>query len=104
MKNTLIGLLLVALYFGNKYICDYFFADNITQFWYLNNSIIAVCVIFALKYKWNGNFIEKLFTSIIINDIYVLLFKNETTYTLNDLWFVAIFTIAQYIKKDKKDE
>lgn len=40
----------------------------------------------------------------VLNNIYALLYKNETNYTLNDLWFVAIFTIAQYIKKEKKDD
>ncbi len=34
----------------------------------------------------------------------MLLVRNETTYTLNDLWFLAIFTAAQYIKTDKGND
>lgn len=104
MKNKLIGLLLVALYFGNKIICDFFYSTDIYNWWGLNHAILTLCIVISFKYKENSTFIEKLFISMIVNNIYVLLFKNETDYTLNDLWFVAIFTIAQYIKKDKKDE
>jgi hypothetical protein len=102
--NKAVGLLIVALYFGNKSLCDYFFSDNITMYWYLNNSIISACMLLAIKYKSNNNFIEKLFNSMVANNIYVLLFKHETTYTFNDLWIVGIFFIAQYLVKKKKDE
>lgn len=102
--NKVIGILIIALYFSNKYICDYFFPDNITKLWYLNSSILSFCVILAIKYKSENNFVEKLFNSMVVNNIYVLLFRQETTYTLNDLWFVTIFTVAQYLKKEKSND
>lgn len=104
MKNKIIGLLLVVLYLSNKYICDFFYADNINKFWDLNHAILTICLVLALKFKENGNFIEKLFISMVLNNIYVLIVKSEHTYTLNDVWFIALFTLAQYIKKEKKDE
>ena len=101
--NKAIGILIVTLYFTNSYICDYFFSNNITKLWYLNNSILAICMVLAIKYKSDNDFFEKLFNSIVINNIYVLIFKNETTYTLNDLWMIGIFFVAQYIGKLKKE-
>jgi len=104
VKNKLIGLLLVVLYFGNKYICDFFYIEDVYNWWGLNHAILTLCIIIAIKYKEKSNFIEKLFSSMVMNNIYVLLFKNETTYTLNDLWMVGIFFVAQYIGKKKKNE
>ena len=40
----------------------------------------------------------------VANNIYVLLAKDEFTYTLNDIWFIAIFTLAQYLKTHTKDD
>jgi hypothetical protein len=102
--NRVIGILIVVLCLSNKYISEYFYPDNIEKLWFLYVSILYVCVLLSIKYKSDNNFFEKLFNSIIINDIYVLLFKNETTYTLNDLWMIGIFFVAQYIGKFKKDE
>lgn len=104
MKNKIIGLLIVALYFGNWCICDFFYGDNIPKFWYLNNSIITICMVLAIKYKESSDFIEKFFISMVANNIYVLLVKSEHEYTLNDIWFIAIFTLAQYLKTHTKDE
>ena len=104
MKNKLIGLLIVAIYFGNSVICDFFYVNNPHKWWYLNNSILAFCMILGIKYKESGTFIEKFFISMVANNIYVLLVKAEHTYTLNDFWFVAIFTLAQYLKVETKKE
>lgn len=102
--NYAIGILIVLLYFGNAHICYLVFPDNVSKWWDLNNSILSLIIILAVKYKAQNNLIEKFFNSMVLNNIYALLYKNETTYTINDLWFVVIFTIAQYIKIDKKDD
>lgn len=102
--NYAIGILIILLYFGNAHICYLVFPDNIDSWWDLNHSILSLIIILAVKYKAQNNVIEKLFNSMVLNNIYALLYKNETTYTINDLWFVVIFTIAQYIKIDKKDD
>ena len=102
--NRAIGILILVLYFSNYHICEYFFYNDIYKWYQLKYSILAFCMVLSIKYKSNNNLIEKLFNSIVINDIYVLIFKNETTYTLNDLWMIGIFFVAQYIGKKKKDE
>ena len=104
MKNKLIGLLIVALYLSNKYICDFFYSDNVEKLWLLYVSILSACILLAIKYKSDNNFFEKLFNSMVANNIYVFLFKDETAYTLNDLWMIGIFFVAQYIGKFKKNE
>lgn len=104
VKNKLIGLLIIALYLSNKYICDFFYSDNIEKLWLLYACVLSGCMLLAIKYKSDGNFIEKLFISMVLNNIYVILFKNETTYTLNDLWMIGLFFAVQYIGKLKKDE
>jgi hypothetical protein len=102
--NKAIGILILLLYFGNSYICYFAFPNNVSKWWDLNNSILALIVIISIKYKSENNFVEKLFNSMVVNNIYVLLFRQETTYTLNDLWFVTIFTVAQYLKKEKSND
>ena len=102
--NKLIGISILTLYFTNFYICELIFKNDITKWWYLNRSILLILVILSIRYKRQNNFIEKLFSSIIVQNIYMLLVRNETTYTLNDLWFLAIFTAAQYIKTDKSND
>lgn len=99
MKYKIIGSLIVALYFGNVYICDFFYLENPVKWWYLNHAILTICFVLALKFKESGTFIEKLFISMALNNIYVLVIKQEFQYTLNDFWFIGLFTLAQYIKK-----
>jgi hypothetical protein len=77
--------------------------EDVYNWWGLNHAILTLCILIAIKYKSDNDFFEKLFNSIVINNIYVLLFKNETTYTLNDLWMIGIFFVAQYIGKLKKE-
>jgi hypothetical protein len=102
--NKAIGILILLLYFGNYYLCELFFKNDPDKWWNLNHSIISLVIIISIKYKSENNFVEKLFNSMVVNNIYVLLFRQETTYTLNDLWFVSIFTIAQYLKKEKSND
>jgi len=99
VKNKLIGLLIVATYFGNSVICDFFYVNNPAKWWHLNHAILTICFILALKFKESGTFIEKLFISMVLNNIYVLVVKQEFQYTLNDIWFIGLFTLTQYIKK-----
>lgn len=102
MKN-IIGILIVILYLGNSFICNLIYPNNDKK-WYLYIAILSLIIILAIKYKEKGNFIEKLFVSMVANNIYVLLAKDEFTYTLNDIWFIAIFTLAQYLKTHTKDD
>jgi hypothetical protein len=102
--NIAYGISIVLLYFSNSYICEFFFPYDIEKWYHLKFSIISLIIILAIKYKSENNFVEKLFNSMVVNNIYVLLFRQETTYTLNDLWFVSIFTIAQYLKKEKSND
>jgi hypothetical protein len=102
--NKAIGILILLLYFGNTHICYLVFPDNVSKWWDLNHAILSLIIIISIKYKSENNFVEKLFNSMVVNNIYVLLFRQETTYTLNDLWFVTIFTVAQYLKKEKSND
>lgn len=104
MKNYVIGIFLVIIYFGNSYICNLIYSDNIEKQWYMNYAILSLIIILAIKYKEKGNIIEKLFISMVANNIYVLLAKDEFSYTLNDIWFIAIFTLAQYLKTHTHDQ
>jgi hypothetical protein len=104
MKNNIIGLILLAIYFTNSYICSFIFYYNIEKQWYLKYAILSLIIILAIKYKEKGNIIEKLFISMVANNIYVLLAKDEFSYTLNDIWFIAIFTLAQYLKTHTHDQ
>ena len=98
-----IGILIIVLYLSNKYICNFIYSD-VTKQWYLNHAILSLIIILAIKYKEKGNIIEKLFISMVANNIYVLLAKDEFSYTLNDIWFIAIFTLAQYLKTHTHDQ
>jgi hypothetical protein len=98
MKNKVIGGLIVLLYFANYHICELIYPDNIPMFWKLKVSIYCLIILLAIEYKKKDTFIEKLFCAIIFNNIYVLLFRNETDYTLNDIIFIVSFTAIQYVK------
>lgn len=98
MNNKVIGLLIILLYFSNFHICKYLYNGNVDYFWDLKVSIYCLIILLTIEYKKTNNFIEKLFTAIILNDVIVLLYNNETTYSINDLYFIATFTSIQYIK------
>jgi hypothetical protein len=98
MNNKLIGILIVILYFANYHICELVYPNDNYNWFMLKFSLLSLCLILAIEYKKQSNFIEKLFCAIILNDIYVLLFNNETSYSLNDIYFIAWFTAIQYIK------
>ena len=98
MNNKLIGVLIIALYFGNYHICKVIYNGNVELFWHLKLSLHMLIILLAIEYKKQNIFLEKLFCAIIFNDIYVLLFNNETSYSLNVIYFIAWFTAIQYIK------
>lgn len=96
--NNWIGAIIVFLYFANYHICKLIYNGDVDFFWHLKVSIYCLIILLAFEYKKQNLFIEKLFFAIIFNDIYVLLFNNETNYSINDVFFIATFTALQYIK------
>ena len=102
--NYVIGILIALLYFSNKFICDLVYYNDITRWWYLNHAILSFLVILAVKYKEKGSFVEKLFNSMVANNILMLLTKHEQSYSINDIYFIAIFTLAQYLKTHTHDQ
>lgn len=96
--NKYIGILIVALYFLGFHICNYFYPNGGVDFIKLRISIYCLIILLAFEYKKQNLLIEKIFLAVIFNNIYVLLFKNETGYTPNDVFFIAIFTAIQYVK------
>jgi hypothetical protein len=101
MNNKLIGILIVLLYFANYHICELIYPNDIPMFWKLKVAIYCLIILLAVEYKKQDNFIEKVFLAVVFNNIYVLLFNNETGYTLHDIYFIIIFTMLQYIKNTK---
>lgn len=98
MNNKLIVILIIFIYFANYHICEFIYPNDINYWIKLKFAFMSVCLLLAFEYKKQNIFLEKLFCAIIFNDIYVLLFNNETTYSLNDIIFIAWFTAIQYIK------
>ena len=98
MKNKIFGILILTLYWGNYYICQLIYPNDNFNWFKLKFALLSICLILALEYNNKNTFIEKLFCAIILNDIIVLLFNNETTYSINDVFFIATFTALQYIK------
>jgi hypothetical protein len=98
MNNKLIGILIAFIYFANYYFCEILYPNGGIEWFKLKVAIYCLIILLAIEYKKQNNFIEKLFCAIIFNDIYVLLFNNETNYSLNDIYFIAWFTAIQYIK------
>jgi hypothetical protein len=98
MNNKIIGILIILLYFLGFHICDYFYPDGGVDFIKLRISIYCLIILLAIEYKKQNLLIEKIFLAVIFNNIYVLLFNNETNYSLNDIFFIATFTSIQYIK------
>lgn len=85
------------MYFLNKYICDYFYDISNIKWWHLNHSIKTVSIVLAIRYSFKNTFFEKLILAMMFNDAYVLLFKDEATYTIKDLWFILLFITTQYL-------
>ena len=99
MNNKFLGLLILALYFGNYHLSMYFSFGNNDLYWDINTCIYCLIILLAFEYKKQNLLIEKVFLAVIFNNIYVLLFKKEYDYTLNDVYFIAIFTAIQYAKQ-----
>jgi hypothetical protein len=101
MNNKIIGILILILYFANFHICELIYATDNYNWFKLKVAIYCLIILLTIEYKKLDNFIEKLFCAIVFNDIYVLLFKDETGYTMHDIYFIIIFTTLQYIKNTK---
>jgi hypothetical protein len=97
--NKYLGLLIMALYFGNYHLSMFFSFGNNDLYWDINTSIYCLIVLLAVEYKKQNLLIEKVFLAVIFNNIYVLLFKNEYDYTINDIYFILFFTAIQYAKQ-----
>ncbi len=98
MKNNIIGILIVLLYWGNYHICNLLYLNDNYNWLKLKFALLSICLLLVFEYKKQNLFVEKLFCAIVLNDIYVLLFNNETSYSINDIFFIATFTAIQYIK------
>lgn len=96
--NNWIGILIATLYFANYQICELFYPNDINSWIKLKVAIYCIIILLSFEYKKQNLLIEKVFLAVIFNNIYVLLFKNETGYTLNDVYFIILFTAIQYVK------
>lgn len=96
--NKVIGLILVLLYFGGSHIAYHLDGGNVDFFWDIKVSIYSIIIVLAWHYKPTDSFLEKLFISMVINNIYVLLMNGEHDYSFNDIVFVSFFTALQYAK------
>ena len=101
--NKWIGILIIFLYFSNYHICNYFYPDGGLEWYKLKFGIISIIVCLSLEYKQQNQFIEKVFNAIVLQNAYILIFENETTYSFNDLTFIAFLTSIQYLKHFQKD-
>lgn len=97
--NNWIGILIVIIYFANYHICNLVYPNGGVYWLKLKFALLSFCLLLSFEYKKQNLLIEKIFLAVIFNNIYVLLFKNETGYTLNDIYFIAIFTALQYVKQ-----
>lgn len=102
MQNRIIGILILTLYFANYHICELIYPDGGMDWLKVRYSIYSIIILLALKYKSSSTFVYKLFNAIVINNIYVILCKNEFTYTHNDVLFIGTFILIQYIKINAK--
>jgi hypothetical protein len=98
MNNKTIGLIIAVLYFTNYKVCELIYPDGGIEWFKLKVVIYCLIILLAFEYKKKNLLIEKIFLAVIFNNIYVLIFNNETGYTLNDIIFIAWFTAIQYIK------
>ena len=99
--NNWIGAIIVFLYFTNYHICKLIYNGDVEYFWHLKVAIYCLIILLAFEYKKKNIFIEKLFLAMIANNIIALVFNKETTYSINDVFFIATFTALQYIKSLK---
>lgn len=97
--NNWIGILIATIYFANYKVCEFIYPDGGIEWFKLKVAIYCIIILLSFEYKKQNVLIEKVFLAVIFNNIYVLLFKNETGYTLNDVYFTAIFTALQYGKQ-----
>lgn len=97
--NNWIGAIIVLIYFANYHICNLVYPLGGLPFVKVKVAIYCIIILLSFEYKKQNLLIEKIFLAVIFNNIYVLLFKNETGYTLNDVYFIAIFTALQYVKQ-----
>jgi hypothetical protein len=98
-KNNILFLSIAVLYFGNYHISLFLSNGNNDFYWDVNKAVYSLIIILSIHYKYKDIFIEKLFLSIVFNNIYVLIFKKEYNYTMHDIYFIAIFTAIQYVKQ-----
>ena len=96
--NNYIGILILIIYFSNYHICNFFYLNDNYNWLKLKFALLSICLLLAFEYKKQNVLIEKIFLAVIFNNIYVLLFNNETGYTMHDIYFIILFTALQYIK------
>lgn len=99
MNNKVISIIIVFLYFANYHICEIIYPDGGMDWLKLRVAIYCTIILLSFEYKKQNTLIEKVFLAVIFNNIYVLLFNNETNYTIQDVIFVCTFTAIQYIKQ-----
>ena len=101
--NKWLIISIVILYFLNYHICEFFYQNDVTNWYRLKFGILTICFYMALEYKPQDKFFEKVVNAIILNNAYVLIFNNEITYNYNDIIFICTFTAIQYLKYFQKE-
>jgi glycerol-3-phosphate acyltransferase PlsY len=100
MKYFLIFI--IVLYFANYHICEYFFANDIDNFFRLKYIIYTIIIALCLKYKDKNSIIEDFFFATLLNNAWAL-FQNENHYSVNDLIFIITYTTLLYVFRHKRN-
>lgn len=71
MNKIVLGLI---LYFGNYHISNYFFENDIDNFFILKYGIYSVIIILAIFYKYENHFKEIIETLIVDITVFLIIY------------------------------
>jgi len=112
-------IIIVVLYFSNYHISNYFYPGNnatdLEYWWDMKVGIYSVMIIVSLylstlkenlKYRNVELLLKSVFTGIVINNIFVLLFLHENNYDKKDIFrtlIIIVISLYEYRRRWSKE-
>ena len=89
-------LFIIFLYCINYKVCDYFFENDIVNFYKLKYTFYCAIIILCLKYKNSSPILEDFLIALILNNVYEY-YKDSLVYSVNDIIFITSYIFIKNV-------
>ena len=106
--KILLTIIIILLFFGNYYICEYFYSDNTDAWWDLKLNLYAVIIALLLFLSRIGSkgilaFFLDVGIGLSLSNVIDRVYRDTTTFTEDDIYMIIATIIGAVLTYKKQD-